>query len=100
MKDKEDKSKSLGYAFCTFENRDTALKCLRVLNNHPSIFSKEKRPIVEFAVENAKAVKLLADRRERILKKKELQSTITGQDEENAVVEKKKKKLRPWQEAM
>ena len=54
---------SLGYAFCTFENHDTALKCLRVLNNHPSIFSKEKRPIVEFAVENAKAVKLLADRR-------------------------------------
>ena len=54
---------SLGYAFCTFENHDVALKCLRVLNNHPSIFSKEKRPIVEFAVENAKAVKLLADRR-------------------------------------
>ena len=40
-------------------------------------------------------------KRERILKKKELQSTITGEDEGKALVDpKKKKKLRPWQEAM
>ena len=39
-------------------------------------------------------------KRERTLKKKELQSTITGEDDGIAVVEKKKKKLRPWQEAM
>ena len=48
----------------------------RVLNNHPDVFTKEKRPIVEFAVENAKAIKLLAGRRENIQKKKKLQEQM------------------------
>ena len=51
-------------------------KIFRVLNNHPDVFTKEKRPIVEFAVENAKAIKLLAGRRENIQKKKKLQEQM------------------------
>ena len=89
----------MGYAFCTFGSHSDALKCLRVLNNHPQIFFKDKRPIVEFAVENAKAIKLLEDRRERIIKKKELKERIEAEEGNGQVDIKPKKKLRPWQQA-
>lgn len=99
MMDKEDREKCLGYAFATFHSHEMALKCLRVLNNNPDVFSNDKRPIVEFAVENAKAVKLLADRRENREKKKKLHEQFDGEEnKENS--SKKNKKLRPWQKAM
>ena len=67
-----------------------------MLNNNPEVFSAEKRPIVEFAVENAKAVKLLESRRENILKKAQLKEQLTD-NKENVKTVKKQKKLRPWQ---
>lgn len=69
-----------------------------MLNNNPEVFSAEKRPIVEFAVENAKAVKLLESRRENITKKAKLKEQMTD-NKENLKVVQKLKKLRPWQKA-
>ena len=81
-----------------FVREEDALKCLRILNNHPDVFFKDKRPIVEFAVENSKALKILSDRVERNRKKLELRRQIdnTG-DQLQAEPDKKKKRLRPWQ---
>lgn len=81
-----------------FVREEDALKCLRILNNHPDVFFKDKRPIIEFAVENSKALKILSDRVERNRKKLELRRQIdnTG-DQLQAEPDKKKKRLRPWQ---
>ena len=94
---KNKKIFSLGYAFVNFVREEDALKCLRVLNNHPDIFFKDKRPIVEFAVENSKALKILNDRVERNRKKLELRRQIDDHQQLEAEPDKKKKKLRPWQ---
>ena len=94
---KNKKIFSLGYAFVNFVREEDALKCLRVLNNHPDIFFKDKRPIVEFAVENSKALKILNDRVERNRKKLELRRQIDDHEQLEGEPDKKKKKLRPWQ---
>lgn len=48
--------KSKGYAFVSFGKHEDALACLRKMNNNPTVFGKENRPIIEFSVENKKAV--------------------------------------------
>ncbi|XP_031494464.1 uncharacterized protein LOC116260343 isoform X2 [Nymphaea colorata] len=48
---------SRGVAFVEFSEHQHALVALRVLNNNPEIFGPERRPIVEFAIENVHAVK-------------------------------------------
>ena len=37
-----------------FDRHDHALAALRQLNNNPAAFSADRRPIVEFAIENVK----------------------------------------------
>ncbi|XP_074661419.1 RNA-binding protein 28-like [Tubulanus polymorphus] len=49
---------SLGYAFVALGSHDDALKALRAMNNNAELFGAEKRPIVEFSLENQ--AKLLA----------------------------------------
>lgn len=73
-----------------------------MLNNNPDVFSSDKRPIVEFAVENAKAVKLLSDRRDNRERKKKLHEQMGENEDYEANKENSKtnKKLRPWQKAM
>ena len=44
--------KSRGIGFVLFEDHEHALRALRKLNNNPFVFSKDKRPIVEFALED------------------------------------------------
>lgn len=87
------KDRSRGFAFIKFKSETDALKCLRTLNNHPSAFFGDKRPIVEFAVENSKALKILEDRKERNKKRIELRKEVDG--EEPKVFKKSNK--RPWQ---
>ena len=50
-------AKSRGVGFVEFEEHEHALACLRQLNNNPNVVSPLKRPIVEFAIENAQIVK-------------------------------------------
>ncbi|XP_041110535.1 RNA-binding protein 28 [Polyodon spathula] len=50
--------RSLGYAFVEFTEHENALKALRYLNNNPNIFGPEKRPIVEFSLEDKRMLKI------------------------------------------
>ncbi|KAK9136289.1 hypothetical protein Syun_015619 [Stephania yunnanensis] len=51
------KNYSRGVAFVEFTEHQHALVALRVLNNNPETFGPEKRPIVEFAIDNVKMLK-------------------------------------------
>ena len=62
------KVKSKEFGFVTFENHEDALVALRNVNNNPNTFTAERRPIVEFSIENRKA--LLA-RQKRMEKSRE-----------------------------
>ena len=62
--DAEGKPRSRGIGFVEFGEHEHALAALRALNNNPETFTTARRPIVEFAVEDARAVKKLARRRE------------------------------------
>ncbi len=49
--------RSRGMGFVDFVRHQDALAALRALNNNPTIFGKERRPIVEFALEDARAAR-------------------------------------------
>ncbi|KAI8791659.1 RNA-binding protein 28 [Biomphalaria glabrata] len=57
--------KSRGYAFCAFNKHEHALKALHHLNNNKEIFGDKKRPIVEFSLENRKALEIKQKRIEK-----------------------------------
>lgn len=50
-------STSKGFGFVSFSTHKHALRVLRALNNNPTTFTSERRPIVEFTVENMNAIK-------------------------------------------
>ncbi|CAI4232791.1 unnamed protein product [Auanema sp. JU1783] len=53
----EDKlGKSKGFAFVNFDEHKHALACLTKMNNDPKMFTNDKRPIVEFCIENLAAI--------------------------------------------
>ncbi|XP_035521368.1 RNA-binding protein 28 isoform X2 [Morone saxatilis] len=49
---------SLGYGFVQFQEHEHALSTLRYLNNNPDIFGSNKRPIVEFSLEDSRKLKI------------------------------------------
>ncbi|OWK06829.1 RBM28 [Cervus elaphus hippelaphus] len=51
------KGQSLGYAFAEFQEHEHALAALRHINNNPEIFGPQKRPIVEFSLEDRRKLK-------------------------------------------
>ncbi|CAG5134176.1 unnamed protein product, partial [Candidula unifasciata] len=57
--------KSKGFAFCAFTQHEHALSALQHLNNNPDIFGDKKRPIVEFSLENRKALEAKQKRVEK-----------------------------------
>lgn len=57
--------KSLGYGFVEFSEHEHALQTLRHLNNNPTTFTDNKRPIVEFSLEDDRKLKLKAMRLEK-----------------------------------
>ncbi|WIA36043.1 hypothetical protein OEZ86_007402 [Tetradesmus obliquus] len=60
--------KSRGFGFVEFADESHALAALRQLNNNPTAFgSRDRRPIVEFAVDN---VKVLRARDDKLAKQK------------------------------
>jgi nucleolar protein 4 len=70
-RDKERKGedgnlRSKGMGFVEFTEHAHAIAALRELNNNPSVFSKDRRPIVEFAIEDVKILKL-REKRARLM---------------------------------
>ncbi|PIO60731.1 hypothetical protein TELCIR_17765 [Teladorsagia circumcincta] len=49
--------RSKGFAFVNFSEHKDALQCLQKLNNNPHTFTNERRPIVEFSIENLMAIR-------------------------------------------
>lgn len=47
---------SKGFGFVAFSKHEHALLALEKINNNPDVFSNEKRPIVEFSIENLVAL--------------------------------------------
>merc|ERR1719419_1981078 len=58
--------KSKGFGFVAFEKHEHALIALRHTNNNPSLITESRRLIVEFSVENSKALQIKEKRKERI----------------------------------
>ncbi|CAH8584224.1 unnamed protein product [Schistosoma intercalatum] len=76
--------RSLGYGFVAFTNHENALSVLYGLNNNPNAFPpSNRRPIVEFSLENMRALQLKQKRAEKCLmlqsKTKESSSSSTPQ---------------------
>ncbi|CAL1541094.1 unnamed protein product [Lymnaea stagnalis] len=97
--------KSRGFAFCSFSQHAHALNALNHLNNNPNIFGDKKRPIVEFSLENRKALETKQNRLEKSMaqwKQKELdqksQAAVTG-GPEGKRQRKRQRKQKPWKDA-
>ncbi|XP_054940681.1 RNA-binding protein 28 [Physeter macrocephalus] len=69
---------SLGYAFAEFQEHEHALAALRHINNNPEIFGPQKRPIVEFSLEDRRKLKIKEMRIQRSLQKVKSR-TATGE---------------------
>ncbi|GMT15044.1 hypothetical protein PFISCL1PPCAC_6341, partial [Pristionchus fissidentatus] len=60
--DEKGVARSRGYGFVAFSSHSSALACLNALNNNAETFTNERRPIVEFSIENMQALKLRESR--------------------------------------
>merc|ERR1719383_726553 len=58
--------KSRGFGFVSFASHDQALVALRHVNNNPDIVGEKRRLIVEFSVENTKALQIKEKRMEKL----------------------------------
>jgi nucleolar protein 4 len=59
---------SKGCGFVEFMSHESALAALRAVNNNPDTLPSHRRLIVEFSIENVKALKLQEDRKRRQVK--------------------------------
>lgn len=55
--DSSGRGRSMGYGFVEFANHKDALAALRATNNNPALFGADRRPIVEFSLENSLVLK-------------------------------------------
>jgi RNA recognition motif-containing protein len=77
--DAKGQAKSRGCAFVEFESHEDALVCLRQMNNNAALFGgKAARPIVEFAVENVRALQIQQKKRRAIEDMKQQRSMAEG----------------------
>uniref|UniRef100_A0A2K6F9H8 RNA binding motif protein 28 n=1 Tax=Propithecus coquereli TaxID=379532 RepID=A0A2K6F9H8_PROCO len=72
------RGQSLGYAFAEFQEHEHALRALRHINNNPEIFGPQKRPIVEFSLEDRRKLKIKELRIQRSLQKMRSKA-VTGE---------------------
>ncbi|XP_036282003.1 RNA-binding protein 28 isoform X1 [Pipistrellus kuhlii] len=75
------KGQSLGYAFAEFQEHEHALTALRHINNNPEIYGPQKRPIVEFSLEDRRKLKIKELRMQRSQQKMKSRST-TGEPQQ------------------
>ena len=76
--------RSKGFGFVEFLCHEDALDVLRATNNNPEIFGPDRRPIVEFAIENSLILKRLELRKNKNAKKIRLQELSQRQDTEQS----------------
>lgn len=78
-KEKVDASgqpRSRGCGFVEFESAEHALVCLRQMNNNPVLFGgPQRRPIVEFAIDSVRALKVQA-RKQRLIAERQTQRSL------------------------
>ncbi|CAJ1456533.1 unnamed protein product [Effrenium voratum] len=55
--------RSKGFAFIAFKDHDSAMKTLQFLNDNPQAFGGGRRPIVEFAVEDKRKLRMQEEER-------------------------------------
>merc|ERR1712100_80526 len=95
-----ERGKSRGFGFVEFTEHNAALNALRAVNNNPKIWTKKSRPIVEFAVENAKALqKLRATMAKGKVNSKEDKSNNEDSSKQGSSYLKKRKDNRPNQKS-
>ncbi|XP_065740202.1 RNA-binding protein 28 [Phocoena phocoena] len=73
---------SLGYAFAEFQEHEHALAALRHINNNPEVFGPQKRPIVEFSLEDRRKLKIKELRIQRSLQKAKSMSATGEQPQQ------------------
>ncbi|XP_058684827.1 RNA-binding protein 28-like [Poecile atricapillus] len=82
MRELRGQGRSLGFAFVEFGEHEEALGALRCLNNNPELFGAHKRPIVEFALEDRRKLRLREQRIQRgLLKAKAKAKAAAGPPE-------------------
>lgn len=81
--------KSKEYGFVCFTNHEDALTALRNINNNPSIFSPNRRPIISFSIENRIMVNA---KQKRIQKSREQNPLWPGHKEKRKADETNDKK--------
>ena len=62
---KDESGVPKGYGFVEFKTHDEALKALHRVNNSSKFFGPERRPIVEFAIDDVRALQLLEKRTQK-----------------------------------
>lgn len=75
---KKAAGRSKGYGFIEFSEHKHAMRALRGTNNNPEVSGKEKRPIVEFSIENVHKVKQLREKQQRRAAERLERSTQQG----------------------
>ena len=76
--DSSGKGRSLGFGFVEFTSHKDALCVLRATNNNPNVFGAERRPIVEFAIENSLALKA---KEQRVTKQRKRERALRNNQE-------------------
>ncbi|KAM4782227.1 LOW QUALITY PROTEIN: RNA-binding protein 28 [Cyanocitta cristata] len=78
MRELRGQGQSLGFAFVEFGEHEEALGALRRLNNNPELFGAHKRPIVEFALEDRRKLRLREQRIQRGLLKAKAKAKVAA----------------------
>ena len=99
-KDRVDSScrgRSMGYGFVEFTNHNNALAALRANNNNPDIFGADRRPIVEFSLENSLVVKVKQRRLDKARQRQQPGSEQPKTNKEKRLEKnQKRKRLVTW----
>ncbi len=62
----------VGFGFINLSRHEIALRVIELLNNNKYVFGPNRRPIVQFSIENRHALQIKEQRRERLHAKQEL----------------------------
>merc|ERR1719235_1299965 len=64
-RDADNQRRSKGFGFITFKDHKSAMSALEFLNDNQKVFGGERRPIVEFAIEDKRKLQMQKELYER-----------------------------------